>query len=362
MQQTNTKFLQKLLQKKLAVVGVFIILFTLLVALFGYWLAPDNVQFANTQCVEIQAKPIGYKQLFFKQPLLNNQSPKNAFGVLLNGQNVLYKFLPIKSYTINANTFTIQRFIDEDTAVAETYPITTFAKTADALKSLFTQKTFYLGTDKFGRDVLSRLIIGTKVSMAVGCTALIIALFVGILLGLLAGYFGGLTDAIIMWCINIIWSIPTLLLVFACTLILGKGFLQIFIAIGLTMWVPIARLVRGQTLAEKQLDYITAARVLGFGPMRIMFKHILPNIMGPILVLGASTFASAIIIEAGLSFLGIGIQAPQPSWGLMIKENYNFIVTNKPFIALIPGISIMLLVLAFNIFGNALRDVLDVKN
>ena len=191
--------------------------------------------------------------------------------------------------------------------------------------------------------------------------AVVISLTLGILLGSLAGYFGKWVDDIIMWSINVIWSIPTLLLVFAITLVLGKGFWQVFIAVGLTMWVNVARLVRGQVLAVKQLEYIEATRALGFSNIRIMFKHVLPNILGPVMVIAASNFASAIVIEAGLSFLGVGVQPPQPSWGLMIKENYNFIITHNPMLAMAPGIAIMLLVLAFNLLGNGLRDALNVK-
>ena len=195
-----------------------------------------------------------------------------------------------------------------------------------------------------------------------GLTAVLISLTIGILLGATAGYFRGRTDDVIMWFINVVWSIPTLLLVFAITLALGKGFWQVFIAVGLTMWVNVARLVRGQVLAVRELEYIEAAKALGYSDMRIILKHILPNILGPVMVIAASNFASAIVIEAGLSFLGVGVQPPQPSWGLMIKENYNFIITHNPMLALAPGIAIMLLVLAFNLVGNGLRDALNVRS
>jgi peptide/nickel transport system permease protein len=142
---------------------------------------------------------------------------------------------------------------------------------------------------------------------------------------------------------------------------LGKGFWQIFIAVGLTMWVSVARLVRGQVMAIKEMEFVEAARALGFKNSRIIIRHILPNVLGPLMVIAAGNFATAIIIEAGLSFLGIGIQPPMPSWGLMIKENYNFIITHNPLLAVIPGIAIMILVLAFNLLGNGLRDALDVK-
>ena len=198
--------------------------------------------------------------------------------------------------------------------------------------------------------------------MAVGLIAVLISLSLGIVLGALAGYFKGWVDEVVMWLVNVTWSIPTLLLVFAITMAMGKGFWQIFIAVGLTMWVSVARLVRGQVMAVKELEFVQAAKALGFTNFRIIVKHILPNILGPILVIAASNFATAIIVEAGLSFLGIGIQPPQPSWGLMIKENYNFIITHNPMLALMPGFAIMLLVLAFNLLGNGLRDAVDVKN
>lgn len=127
------------------------------------------------------------------------------------------------------------------------------------------------------------------------------------------------------------------------------------------MWVSAARLIRGQVLVLREMEYVTAAKALGLSDMRIIFRHILPNIAGPLMVIAASNFATAILIEAGLSFLGIGVQPPQPSWGLMIKEHYNFLLANRAMLALVPGIAIMVLVYAFNILGNALRDVLDVR-
>jgi peptide/nickel transport system permease protein len=223
------------------------------------------------------------------------------------------------------------------------------------------QKTFWLGTDKFGRDIVSRLIIGVRVSLAVGLIAVIISLTIGITLGLVAGYFGGTADKVIMWLINVVWSIPTLLLVFAITLALGKGFLQVFVAVGLTLWVNVARVIRTQVFSIRELQYIEAAKALGYTNARIIIRHVLPNVLGPVMVIAASNFASAIVIEAGLSFLGVGVQPPQPSWGLMIKENYNFIITHNPLLAIAPGICIMILVLAFNLLGNGLRDALDVR-
>jgi len=205
------------------------------------------------------------------------------------------------------------------------------------------------------------LIVGVRVSLGGGLVTVIISLTIGLSLGSVAGYFRGRADDIITWFMNVIWGIPTLLLVFAITLVLGKGFWQVFIAVGLTMWVSVARLVRGQILNVRELEYVEAAKALGFSNTRIIARHIIPNIIGPVMVVAASNFASAIVIEAGLSFLGVGVQPPQPSWGLMVKENYNFIITQNPMLALAPGFAIMLLVLAFNLLGNGLRDALNVR-
>ncbi|MFW6328383.1 MAG: ABC transporter permease, partial [Bacteroidota bacterium] len=221
------------------------------------------------------------------------------------------------------------------------------------------EKTFWLGTDRFGRDMLSQLIIGARISLSVGFIAITIALLVGMVLGSLAGFYRGKTDAFIVWLINVVWSIPTLLLVIAITFALGKGFWQIFIAVGLTMWVDVARIVRGQIISVRENEFVEAGKALGLTSSRIILKHIIPNIMGPVIVISAANFASAILIEAGLSFLGVGVQPPMPSWGSMIRENYGYIILDKAFLAVIPGLAIMLLVMSFMLVGNGLRDAME---
>ncbi len=349
-------FWKKLRRNKGAVFGLVIIILSLLMAVFAYVVSPDATPDANRIIVEIAAKKPGYTQQFLKIPKLKMQ-PVSAIKKLFWGSEESYELLPVTSWKQEGDNLVVNKFIDEGVSEPMTIPLHGFNS-----NELITKKTFWLGTDKFGRDILSRLIVGVRVSLSVGLIAVIISLTVGIFLGAVAGYFRGWVDELILWLINVVWSIPTLLLVFAITLALGKGFWQVFLAVGLTLWVNVARLIRGQVLSIRELNYIEATKAMGFSHARTIFRHILPNVMGPVIVIAASNFASAIVIEAGLSFLGVGVQPPQPSWGLMIKENYNFIITNNPMLAIAPGIAIMLLVLAFNLLGNGLRDVLDVRN
>jgi peptide/nickel transport system permease protein len=206
------------------------------------------------------------------------------------------------------------------------------------------------------------MIIGSRISFFIGFIAVFISLIIGLTLGALSGYYGGRIDRVIMWFINVTWSIPTLLLVIAITLALGKGYWQVFIAVGLTMWVEVARVVRGQIISLKQQQYIEAAKVLGFSDLRIISQHLIPNVLGPVIVICAANFAGAILIESGLSFLGIGAQPPTPSWGGIIKDHYNYLLMGKAYLAIIPGVAIMTLVMAFMILGNSLRDYIDVKS
>ena len=347
---------RRLKKNKGAMAGLIVIFLAILVGVFAYYLGADSTPNADRQVVEIMARKPGYTQLFLRVKKEKKIPSTGFLKQLLFGAEDKYLYIPINSYYQTSDSVFVEKYIDE--GLQEKLA---FSKKALAEKKYIDSKTFWLGTDTFGRDILSRLLVGVRVSLAVGLITVIISLSIGIILGAFAGYFGGKTDNVIMWFINVIWSMPTLLLVFGITLTLGKGFWQIFIAVGLTMWVSVARVVRGQVLALREMEYIQAARALGLKSMRIIIRHILPNVMGPVIVIAAANFASAIIIEAGLSFLGVGIQPPTPSWGLMIKENYNFIITHNPALALAPGVAIMILVLAFNLLGNGLRDALDVR-
>ena len=224
------------------------------------------------------------------------------------------------------------------------------------IEKFISEKKFIFGTDIYGRDLFSRIILGTRVSLSIGLMAVFISNFIGIILGLISGYYGGYIDKVIVWIINIFWSIPTLLLVIALSLALGKGFWQVYIAIGLSIWVDVARLVRGKVISEKNKDYIFASKVLGYNDIKILINNILPNIISPILIFSAANFASSILLESGLSFLGIGSQPPTPSWGYMIKENYQYIIFGNSYLIIIPSIFLISMVLSFYYLSNHLAS------
>ena len=295
----------------LVVIGLFV-----LVAILGYLVTPDHTPYCNQQYLELATLKPGSRA--------SCQTEADSMHVV----------------PIAGEPFTIVR---------------------ERVVKLH-ERTFLLGTDAYGRDVLSMIMIGSRVSLSVGFIAVLIALLIGITLGALAAYHGGWVDNLITWLINVVWSIPTVLLVIAITFALGKGFWQVFVAVGLTMWVDIARVVRGQVYSIKEKEYVEAARALGYSSFRTIFRHILPNITGAVIVVAAANFASAILLEAGLSFLGIGVQPPMPSWGTMVKENYSYILLDSAYLALLPGLAIMLLVLAFMLLGNGIRDALDIKS
>ena len=336
----------------------------LLMAILGYLVTPDKTPHGNNQHLEIALQPPGFSVCFLN---VEKEPPVQKVGVfhrVLFGQPARYQSVPIlDDEFINRKgrkEFT-QRAQDFETSILCDLSENSLHLCGKKAFTTVSKKTFLLGTDRYGRDVLTQLMLGARISLAVGFIAVFIALIIGVLVGAIAGYYGGKVDAALTWLINVVWSIPTLLLVIAISFALGKGFWQIFIAIGLTMWVDIARVVRGQMLALKQQDFVEAGKALGFSDFRIIFKHILPNILGTLVVLSAANFSSAILMEAGLSFLGMGVQPPIPSWGMMMKENYAYIVLDKAYLAIAPGVAIMLLVLAFMLVGSALRNAMEVR-
>lgn len=324
------------------------ICFVVLMAVGAYCWAPVRSENANEMIPQWSLKPPGFRGEILRSPTEDFTSV-NWFS----GENIPTQIIPVEQAAYQEGQW---RYLPYGRPIdAEQWQ---YASAPLELE----ERTFYLGTDRYGRDLLSRLIIGARVSVSVGAVAVLISLLVGIPLGAIAGFYGGKVDTAIRWFLQVVWSIPTLLLVIAFTLALGKGFWQVFVAIGLTMWVEVARVVRGEVWSQKNREYVDAARVAGFSSWYILRKHVLPNSLAPLIVVSAANFAAAILVESGLSFLGLGAQPPIPSWGGIIKDHYAFILMGKAWLSIAPGLLIMSLVLSFMIIGNRLRDLLDVRN
>lgn len=382
-----------------AIFGMGVIGFSIIIALLGYSITPDPTPNGNLQFPELNIKNPGFSMRFLKVRKNDNTENVGFFSKMQNGEPNIWQMIPLYDYYFEGNEIVVEqytgsepnngpeiRFNVADVIYAmdlnqpfHSYPnrgIMEFYTVGDPTlvslpieelrhqveKEYIVEKHYLLGTDRLGRDMLSRLMLGTRVSLTVGLVSVLISLVIGVAIGAIGGFFRGWVDNLIMWIINVVWSIPTLLLVIAITLVLGKGLVQVFIAVGLTMWVDVARVVRGQTLGIREQEFIEAGRALGFTNLRLIFRHVMPNILGPVIVICADNFANAILIEAGLSFLGLGAQPPTPSWGAMISEHRPYITTDAAYLAIIPGLAIMIMVLAFVILGNGLRDAVDVKS
>ncbi len=376
-----------------AMAGLIFIAIAVVISVFCYVIIPDRSPNANQMDLSISTMKPGFKcrSLLVANPSVSGGSTLSSIFIGRPSADIP---IAIDSVRILADSVYYLRYgspVDDDLAWESIHLAAVFAgrddayvldgelvywnngengkssTTVDELKNRLlservVSRTYYFGTDRFGRDLFSRLLAGTRVSISVGFIAVFISLVIGITLGSVAGFFGGWIDSVVMWLINVIWSIPTLLLVIAITMVLGKGFSQVFIAVGLTMWVEVARVVRGQVINLRDMEFVEAGQALGYRGPRVLARHLLPNILGPVFVIAASNFASAILLEAGLSFLGMGAQPPTPSWGMMIKENYGYIVVDAAYLAVLPGLAIMSLVLAFTFIGNGLRDAFDERS
>lgn len=219
-------------------------------------------------------------------------------------------------------------------------------------------KKFPLGTDRQGRDIFSRIVFGARISLMIGVLTQALNTFIGVALGLIAGYSGGALDDLIMGFTNIMLTLPSLILALVITAALGPGLINIFIALGFTLWTYTCRVTRGQTLSVKEKEFVEAARAAGATKLRIISKHIFPHVLSPVLVIATLGVGTAILLEASLSFLGVGTQPPTPSWGLMLSQGRLYMF-NSPWIMIFPGLAIFITILGFNLIGDGLRDILD---
>lgn len=376
----------------IAMISLFFILAWAFAAVFCYVLVPDKTPDTNRMNLAISNQPPGFKVTVLK--FKRNEPEDETFFLkkIFMGWKSSYDEVAVSSFRIDSsfvvyseysatgdkmpeqkittadalyalnpnvpvymNRDALYEFIDGTSEAASYFEMKNYF-----LKENVSEKKFLLGTDRFGRDLLSRIIAGSRITLSVGLIAVIISLLLGIFFGSVAGYFGSKTDQFVMWLMNIIWSIPTLLLVISITLVLGKGFTMVFVAVGFTMWVDVARIVRAEIISISKKEFVQAAQTMGFKNYRIILHHILPNIMGPVLVVAAGNFATAVLLESGLSFLGIGAQPPTPSWGSMIKDNYGYIIMQGyAYLAILPGLTIMLLTIALTFVANGLRDAID---
>ena len=352
---------RKIRRNPLGIAGMVVIGITFLIAVTAYALIPDHTPNANRMHLSLNNKEPGFSVEFLRLPQPGASDDTGFIQFLMKGKSPEHEEIPVSSWQLRGDSVYYRKYAEGTRLPEQSLSVAAFGPSGFKESKHIAHQRFWLGTDKYGRDLLSRTLLGARISFFVGFVSVFISLLVGIPMGLIAGYYGGKVDKVIMWVINVVWSIPSLLMVIAITLALGKGFWQVFVAVGLTMWVEVARVIRGQVLSIKEREFVQAAHVIGFSDLRIMFRHILPNAFAPLIVISAANFAAAILIESGLSFLGVGAQPPVPSWGGMIKDHYGYLIVDKAYLALVPGIAIMTLVLAFMMLGNALRDALDVR-
>lgn len=370
---SNISIWQKLRCRRAATLSLYTIAAAFLLAIFAYALAPDESPNANRALKELSAKHSGFSALFLKQPLPEPAHTSSPIKQFFAGSPPAYKLIPISSFFFARDTIVAEHYLGAGRGETLSVPLRTLLPAMAAKRNLGQQQvyifnhnisrhTFILGTDANGRDILSRLLVGTRVSLTVGLVAVLLSLPIALLLGTLAGYYRGWLSALVRYVMDVLGAIPVPLLAFAITLCIGRGLVQVCLAIGLIMWVSSGRLIRNRVEVLKEKDYVHASRMLGLSRGRILLRHVVPELGPLLLALAASGFANAILIEAGLSFLGIGIQEPVPSWGLMVREGFLFMGAAKGVLLFVPGLAVVMLGLAFNTLSRALRDVTEMPD
>lgn len=305
--------------------SLFYIVLCLFCGIMGYLICKDKTTYCNTQITGLALKNPGHKACFIKE-----KKPKESI---------------------------IEIWLDGSKSIQKKVLLNETIKSGEEIEC----ERFPLGTDRYGRDLYSRLVIGLRYTLLVGFLSVMISILLGLILGSVSGYYGGKIDQLISFVINVFWSLPTVLLAFVILMVFGRNIGSIMIAIGLTMWGDMARLVRGQTMLARELNYVKAGRALGFSHFRIIFMHILPNIMGPVWIQISSNFGLAILLESGLSFLGLGLQPPIPTLGNILQEHYTLAYGDNIILALIPVIVLVLLIVSFHLVTQGLREYMDTK-
>jgi peptide/nickel transport system permease protein len=392
--------MRRFLRNRPAVAGSILLLLMTLASAFAYLIAPDGTHQCNFRVEELPRLPPGARAQVLLQPTLADAGESPGFlGRLLRGTPDRYKAIPLDGAGVTFANDTLHygdlqgerasallpefllpldryhqdaiRWKDEGGRPYALHgdeisyrdlggQLRTASLGSLRLQVQVTELSFPLGTDGAGRDVLSRLLLGGRVSLGVGFLAVLVSLLLGVFFGAVAGFFRGFADQAVMWFVSVVWSLPTLLLAISISFVLGKGFEPLFIAIGVSTWVEVARIVRGQIFTLREMQFVEATRALGFRAPRAIVRHVLPNVLSPVIIVSAANFASAILLEAGLSFLGVGVQAPAPSWGGMIQEGYTQIYFDSGlWLAIIPGLAIVLVVISLHWIGQGLRDALD---